>query len=84
MFKFFKIIFFRLYFIYKFKSFKKLLVLNNQTLVTFTSQGIYQIPRRCPHQGAFLENAFKKDNLLICNWHGCKINIFYSGKNIKF
>ena len=71
--KFFKKILNRFIFLVKYGSLKSIKLLNDREILVCTSKGIFKINRRCPHQGAYLEKSFKKDNVLTCHWHGCKI-----------
>ena len=76
------ILYYRIKFYYKFKSFKPVKVTNENEILVCSSKGIFLLNRRCPHQGAYLEKAFKKDNILICHWHGCKVFSDLKGKKI--
>lgn len=65
--------FYFLYFI-KFKTLKRIKVLQNKDFICLpTSKGIYKVTRRCPHQGAYLEQGYVNDDIIICRWHGSKI-----------
>ena len=77
----FYFIFYRLLFTIKYKTFRSIILLNSDEIIVSCSKGIFQMNRRCPHQGAHLEHAYKKDNILICHWHGC--NIFVDKKGVK-
>ena len=75
MFKFFANIKYRIIFIFRYKTFRAIQVINNKTIAVSCSKGIYLVNRRCQHLGAYLDQAFKNDNVIICNWHGCRINV---------
>jgi len=72
-------IFYRIYFILKFKTFKKAINLNSTEIIIPTSKGLYKIFAKCPHQGAQLKKSFISDNIITCHWHGCNIDIFIKG-----
>ena len=78
-----KYIFYRIYFILKFKTFNKAFKINSNEIVIPTSMGFYKIFQKCPHQGAPLEKSFISNNILTCHWHGCAIDIFDKGKKYE-
>tara|TARA_B100000575_G_scaffold290413_1_gene294062 strand:+ start:899 stop:1144 length:246 start_codon:yes stop_codon:yes gene_type:complete len=72
-------LFFRIIFFFKFKTLKKYMIKDEKLLILPTSKGIFKIDRYCPHQNAPLEKAFIKDNIIVCHWHGCKMQINRKG-----
>ena len=80
--KFLNFLKYRLIFLYKYKTLKNFVIQNNEFLILPSSKGIYKMKRFCPHQNAPLEKAFKKDNIIICHWHGCKMQINKKGVRI--
>ena len=74
--------YYRFLFFYKFKTLKKLKIINKETICLPSSKGIFKVARKCPNQGAFLENAFIHDYIIECHWHGCKLNISTKGKKL--
>lgn len=53
---------------------------NQGRVIAFHESGDVSFPRRCPHQGASLENGKVEKGRLICPWHGC----FYDLASRKF
>tara|TARA_B100000575_G_C23141820_1_gene664667 strand:- start:804 stop:1052 length:249 start_codon:yes stop_codon:yes gene_type:complete len=80
--KFINYIIYKFIFFFKFKTLKSIILLNDKEIIVQCSKGIFQMNRKCPHQGANLEKAYKKDNVLTCHWHGCKIIVNKKGKKI--
>ncbi len=39
------------------------------------AHGVVRMKRRCPHQGAPLEDAYFQGDTLICQWHGCRFKL---------
>ena len=64
---------YRSFFLFKYKTIKPIIKINNDKLCVSSSKGNYIISRMCPHQGAYLEKGYLKDNVITCHWHGCKI-----------
>ena len=73
---------YKILFLLKFKTLRSKILLNRNEIAVCCSKGIFKLDRRCPHQGAFLENSYKHDNILTCHWHGCKILVNTKGKKI--
>tara|TARA_B100001059_G_C17630134_1_gene473987 strand:- start:132 stop:380 length:249 start_codon:yes stop_codon:yes gene_type:complete len=82
MIKIFSLVINRIKFSIKFKTLKKIRVINDDFLYLSSSKGNFKINRRCPHQGAYLDKAYINDNIITCHWHGCKIYINAIGKKI--
>ena len=74
--------YYRFLFVLKYNTLKSHKVINENDLYITSSKGNFRINRRCPHQGAYLENALIKDNIVTCHWHGCKIYINVLGEKI--
>ncbi len=66
-------------FIFKFKTLKKAIKVNNENIVIATDRGFYKIFSKCPHQGAPLEKSFISNNIITCHWHGCSMDVFQRG-----
>ena len=73
---------YRIIFIFKFKTIKRIKVINNKKICVTSSKGNFLINRRCPHQGSFLETGYLNDNILTCRWHGCPVFIDIKGEKI--
>ena len=73
---------YKILFLLKFKTLRSKILLNRNEIAVCCSKGIFKLDRRCPHQGAFLENSYQRDNILTCHWHGCKIVVDAKGKKM--
>ena len=73
---------YRIIFLFKFKTIKPIIIINDDKICVTSSKGNYIINRRCPHQGAFLEKGYLNDNVLTCKWHGCPIIINVKGEKV--
>lgn len=49
-------------------------------ILVCSGDGVGEYPRRCPHQGAPMEDAVLRGDTLICPWHGC----YYDLKTHRF
>ena len=47
----------------------------NKLILKFNTD-YYLINRKCPHNGLPLTNSTLSNDLIICNWHGCRFSIF--------
>ena len=72
----------KILFCLRFKTLKSIMAINDYEVVVYCSKGIFKMDRRCPHQGAYLEGFFKKDNILTCHWHGCRLTVDLKGERI--
>ena len=63
----------RILFLIKYKTFKSIVVdpTDTGTLLVCHAGKVAKIKRRCPHQGARLEEGYFADDCLVCPWHGC-------------
>jgi len=68
-------LYFRTVFVFKYKTLRKMRVTAAGRLTVYTPDGIFTIPRFCPHQGAPLENGYLKGSRLVCHWHGCNLDV---------
>ena len=68
----------RLCFVLRYRTLKKIIPsVKDASQILVCHQGqIVQLKRRCPHQGALLENGYLKGSDLICPWHGCRFKLF--------
>ncbi|MGA2052316.1 MAG: Rieske 2Fe-2S domain-containing protein [Opitutales bacterium] len=48
---------------------------DDNRIIVCCSHGEVRMKRRCPHQGAPLEDAYFKGDTLICQWHGCRFKL---------
>ena len=80
--------FFRLYFIFKYKTLRKKILTGKDEIIVCGSTTESKIPKVCPHQGADLRNAKIRGNYLVCHFHGCKYDLkdgsFHRAKNLPW
>ena len=77
----FRYTYYRVRFIFKYKTLKAVKNVNESQIAAPCAQGIFVLGRRCPHQGALLNRSKITSDRIICHWHGCKIKI-NSGQKI--
>ena len=61
--------FFRLYFIFKYKTLRKKILIGKDEIIVCGSTTESKIPKVCPHQGADLRNAKIRGDYLVCHFH---------------
>jgi nitrite reductase/ring-hydroxylating ferredoxin subunit len=69
-------LFARLGFILKHKTLNKVVLSSDSSGVFIFHKGrVVRMNRRCPHQGAPLEQGYLHKNHLVCPWHGCRFSL---------
>ena len=59
----------------KYRTLKPIATDSANNLIACGRTFIGPIPKRCPHQGAPLNNSYLNGNFLVCHWHGCLFDL---------
>ena len=62
----------------------KPVALSGEQVLACHKGGVTAVKRRCPHQGAPLEEGWIEGDDLICPWHGCRFPLAGSGPGKPF